>query len=328
MRANERPPTDDASTLLSRSVRTSQDDGIVSTVCPRDGVVLRRGDRDGGGVAEGERPAEGFVLTDGGGERVPPESLVRACALMEQPEVTKAVASIASAVAHGAAVGASAGAGRGDGGERRERTRGAGDNLMESIVDVLLEPKRLRAVSDFVGETSKSLMSAFAAWPRITRRCCGDYGRRWRERGRRARETERGAARGDVSRGAKIEIYSSTSDANSWIRRCRRTFERWARITCRGHVRGGATTSKSTNLLGHHAGDGGDERAFVRARVDGGGVASGERHPSSVLRHEDKNSDSPASPLVSRFTSVETSTPPASSGPPRTEKKTFTLRRS
>ena len=34
---------------------------------------------------------------------------------------------------------------------------------MESIVDVLLEPKRLRAVSDFVGETSKSLMSAFAS---------------------------------------------------------------------------------------------------------------------------------------------------------------------
>ena len=62
-----------------------------------------------------------FVL-DGDGAAangVPPESLVRACALMEQPEVTKAVASIASAVAHGAAVGASAGArGRGDGGAR------------------------------------------------------------------------------------------------------------------------------------------------------------------------------------------------------------------
>ena len=63
-----------------------------------------------------------FVL-DGDGAAangVPPESLVRACALMEQPEVTKAVASIASAVAHGAAVGASAGA-RGRGGGRRAR---------------------------------------------------------------------------------------------------------------------------------------------------------------------------------------------------------------
>ena len=65
-----------------------------------------------------------FVL-DGDGAAangVPPESLVRACALMEQPEVTKAVASIASAVAHGAAVGASAGA-RGDAATAAKRAR-------------------------------------------------------------------------------------------------------------------------------------------------------------------------------------------------------------
>ena len=116
---------------------------------------------------------------------------MRACALMEQPEVTKAVASIASAVAHGAAVGERRA------GTRRRRGPDAerGDNLMESIVDVLLEPKRLRAVSDFVGETSKSLMSAFAAWLRITRRCCGsDYGRRWRERTPGARNRARRSA--------------------------------------------------------------------------------------------------------------------------------------
>ena len=76
-------------------------------------------------------------------------------------------------------------------------------------------------------------------------------------------------------------------------------------------------------------------QAMVETSVRSYVLASTEvaLHPESVthhhvLRHEDKNSDSPTSPLVSRFTSVETSTPPASSGPPAHEKKTFTLRRS
>ena len=49
-------------------------------------------------------------VVDGDGDAAPPASLARACALMEAPEVTAAVARVATAVAHGAAVGASAGA--------------------------------------------------------------------------------------------------------------------------------------------------------------------------------------------------------------------------
>ena len=63
-------------------------------------------------------------------------------------------------------------------------------------------------------------------------------------------------------------------------------------------------------------------QAMVETSVRSYVLASTEvaLHPESlthhhVLRHEDKNSDSPTSPLVSRFASVETSTPPASSGP-------------
>jgi hypothetical protein len=63
-------------------------------------------------------------------------------------------------------------------------------------------------------------------------------------------------------------------------------------------------------------------QAMVETSVRSYVLASTEvaLHPESVthhhvLRHEDKSSDSPTSPLVSRFASVETSTPPASSGP-------------
>ena len=51
----------------------------------------------------------------------------------------------------------SAGASSSGGGET------ASDTLMDSIVDALLEPKRLRVVSDFVGETSKSLLGALVS---------------------------------------------------------------------------------------------------------------------------------------------------------------------
>jgi len=104
-------------------------------------------------------------VTEGVADAQPPESLARACALMESEHVTSAVAKVASALAHGAARGANARRVEesGEATTSGERTSAAPENLLESFVDVLLEPRRLRAVSDFVGSTSKSLMQSFVS---------------------------------------------------------------------------------------------------------------------------------------------------------------------
>lgn len=108
-------------------------------------------------------------VTTAEAEATPPESLRRACAMMEAPEVTSAVSKVASAIASGVARGASArvedsgAVARGTGDADASGTQTRGDNFMESLVDILLEPKRLRKVSDFVGETSKSLFGALAS---------------------------------------------------------------------------------------------------------------------------------------------------------------------
>jgi hypothetical protein len=101
-------------------------------------------------------------VTEGVPDARPPESLARACALMESEQVTSAVAKVASALAHGAARGANARRAEESGEATTSGETGAApENLLESLVDVLLEPRRLRAVSDFVGSTSKSLMQSF-----------------------------------------------------------------------------------------------------------------------------------------------------------------------
>jgi hypothetical protein len=104
-------------------------------------------------------------VTEGVPDARPPESLARACALMESEHVTSAVAKVASALAHGAARGANARRVEesGEATTSGERAGAAPENLLESLVDVLLEPRRLRAVSDFVGSTSKSLMQSFVS---------------------------------------------------------------------------------------------------------------------------------------------------------------------
>jgi len=322
LRANERPPTDDASTLLSRAAyeqaKTTESYRrfVRATVsyyaaAIAMGEVLQRVSAD----------VKDFVL-DGDGAAangVPPESLVRACALMEQPEVTKAVASIASAVAHGAAVGASAGArGHGDGGEASASGRGgAGDNLMESIVDVLLEPKRLRAVSDFVGETSKSLMSAFASVAKdnaeVLRVITGVGGER------------EDAGREKPSAAQRVVTFLEEPKNRNLLVDVGREFVDSAVST---YVREMGEDNMYADMFEVVRQPRNQQifldimQAMVETSVRSYVLASTEvaLHPESVthhhvLRHEDKNSDSPTSPLVSRFTSVETSTPPASSGP-------------
>ena len=106
-------------------------------------------DADADDAGEGEAKA-----------RAVPESFLRACALMDNSDVTSAVAKVASAVAsgiahRGGALTSSAVAGAGTGARAT-----AGDNLMESVVDALVAPRRLKALGDFVGETSRHVMQS------------------------------------------------------------------------------------------------------------------------------------------------------------------------
>lgn len=116
------------------------------------GEVMRR-------VAEDARD---YVL-DGDANAAPPESIRKAFAVMETEEATKVVAKVAAAIASGAARGQSARGDAGDRGGGESGTSARGDNLMESMLDVLLEPKRLRRVSELVGETSRSVFGALAS---------------------------------------------------------------------------------------------------------------------------------------------------------------------
>ena len=127
------------------------------------GEVLQHVGEDVKAFVVDERDERGAEGGGGEGERVAravPESLIRACALMENKEVTGAVAKVASAVAsgitqRGSALTSSAVANAGVG-----VASTAGDNLMESVVDALVAPHRLKALGDFVGETSRNLMQS------------------------------------------------------------------------------------------------------------------------------------------------------------------------
>ena len=82
----------------------------------------------------------------------------RACAFVERDDVRRAIGAVTNAVIEGwrdtdARSGDDASAKEEDGGKR-------GDNLMESVVDVLCAPRRLNAIGGFVRETAKGVMEA------------------------------------------------------------------------------------------------------------------------------------------------------------------------
>jgi len=258
-------------------------------------------------------------VVDVDGDAAPPASLARACALMEAPEVTAAVARVATAVAHGAAVGASAGArmvtkrtsagASSSGGDAAES-----DTLMESIVDALLEPKRLRAVSDFVGETSKSLLGAMVSVAKdnaeVLRAIAGFDDAGDGEAVERPSAADRAVAFLEKSKNKNLVVDFGRELVDAAMTTYVRTMgddNMYADMF--EAVRNPANKAVFLEMM----------HAMVETSVRTYVVASMEMamHPDEMLRGgsyaASKRDDSPTSPLASRFTPVA-QTPPRSNG--------------
>lgn len=250
-----------------------------------------------------------YVTTEAA-EAPPPESWRRACAMMEAPEVTSAVVKVASAIASGVARGTSArtedsgvdARGTGDAGASGT-TRG--DNFMESLVDILLEPKRLRKVSDFVGETSKSLFGALASVAKdnaeVIRALAGGEA----ERGERASTSPKpsGAERAvtflEEPRNKKIvvDVGRELVDA-AMASYVRELGDDNMYVDMFQAVRDPANRSIFLEMM----------RVMVETSVRTYVVTSMETsaHPETTMHTpKSKRGDSPTSPLVSRFSQPE-----------------------
>lgn len=250
-------------------------------------------------------------VTTASAEAAPPESLRRACAMMEAPEVTNAVAKVASAIASGVARGAGArgedsgvsARGTGDAGASGTPTRG--DNFMESLVDVLLEPKRLRKVSDFVGETSKSLFGALASVAKDNTEVIRALAGYEAERGEEASSSPKpsGAERAvtflEEPRNKKmvIDVGRELVDA-AMASYVRELGDDNMYVDMFQAVRDPANRSVFLEMM----------RVMVETSVRTYVVTSMEAsaHPETVLHTpRSKRGDSPTSPLVSRFSRAE-----------------------